>query len=103
MDLKTEIHAISSFTTTGNNVSKYSGKLDYYNNVTEMVKHDFDICSECVKKNGLIVLDDASLYNGYKPSYYSTPGHPGPSKVTLKIDPNLFREFFPQGITGFKK
>lgn len=140
MDLKTEIHGISPFTAAGDNVSKYSEKLDYYNDVTdnfkhfhlslpffykgfstdkamveviqsqfwdliyidgnheyEVVKHDFAVCSEFVTKNALIVLDDASLYTDYKPSYYSTPGHPGPSKVASEIDPSLFQEILSVG------
>lgn len=140
MDLKSEIHAISPFTAAGDDVSKYSETLDYYNDVIENFKHfelpipflhkgfstdkpmvkiiqsqlwdliyidgnhdydvvkqDFAVCSKFLKKNGLIVLDDSSLYTDYKPSYYATPGHPGPSKVALEIDSNLFHEILSVG------
>jgi hypothetical protein len=140
MDLKTEIHAISPFTAAGDDVSKYSETLDYYNDVIENFKHfelpipflhkgfstdkpmveiiqsqlwdliyidgnhdydvvkqDFAVCSKFLKKNGLIVLDDSSLYTDYKPSHYATPGHPGPSKVALEIDFNLFHEILSVG------
>ena len=68
------------------------GNHDY-----EIVKHDFTVCSKQLNRGGLIVLDDASLYTDYKPSLYSTAGHPGPSKVALEIDSNLFDEILAVG------
>lgn len=68
------------------------GNHDY-----EVAKHDFDVCSQKIRKGGLIVLDDASLYIDYKPPLYSTAGHPGPSKVASEIDKNLFEEILSVG------
>jgi len=68
------------------------GNHDY-----EIVKKDFEVCSQSLIKNGLIVLDDASLYTGYKPSGYSTAGHPGPSKIAQEIDPAKFVEILAVG------
>ena len=68
------------------------GNHDY-----NVVKHDFNVCSKNIRKNGLIVLDDASLNTDYKPSSYSTSGHSGPSKVASEIDLNLFEEIISVG------
>ena len=68
------------------------GNHDY-----EVDKQDFVICSESIKKGGLIVFDDASLYTDFKPSFYSTAGHPGPSKVASEIDLNDFEEILAVG------
>lgn len=74
------------------NLIYIDGNHDY-----DVVKQDFAVCSKFLKKNGLIVLDDSSLYTDYKPSHYATPGHPGPSKVALEIDFNLFHEILSVG------
>lgn len=68
------------------------GNHDY-----EVVKADFNVCSQNLRKGGLIVLDDASLYTDYKPSSYSTAGHPGPSKFANEISPNEFLEILAVG------
>ena len=68
------------------------GNHDY-----EVAKADFIVSSQNVKKGGLIVLDDASLYTDFKPPFYSTAGHPGPSKVASEIDPDLFEEILSVG------
>jgi len=140
LGFKTEIHGISPFSSSGDNVSKYLEKLNYYDDVNrnfeyfqlpppvlhsgfstdasmineirnnqwdlifidgnhdyEIAAHDFKLCSECIKKGGLIVLDDAALYTNYKPPLYSTAGHPGPSQVASEIDPNYFDEILSVG------
>lgn len=140
LNLDTEVHGISPFTSAGDSVSKYLENLDYmedvknnfkhfnlpapflykgYSNDKEMIdiiqaskwdliyidgnhdyevaKQDFEICSKQLNKNGLIVLDDASLYTDYKPPFYSTAGHPGPSKLANEIDMNLFEEVLSVG------
>jgi len=68
------------------------GNHDY-----EVAKADFDICSRNLRNGGLIVLDDASLYTAYKPPFYSTAGHPGPSRVASEIDLSLFEEILSVG------
>lgn len=68
------------------------GNHDY-----EVVKQDFIICSENLNKNGLIILDDASLFSDYIPTSYSSKGHQGPSKVTSEIEPSEFEEILSVG------
>ncbi|MES2284322.1 MAG: class I SAM-dependent methyltransferase [Bacteroidota bacterium] len=68
------------------------GNHDY-----EIVKKDFEICSNSLNKNGLIVLDDSSLYTGFKPKSYATAGHPGPSKLAQEIDLSNFEEILAVG------
>lgn len=68
------------------------GNHDY-----EVVKHDFIICSQNLNKNGLIILDDAALNTEYKSHFYSTAGHPGPSKVASEIDKKIFIEILSVG------
>jgi len=63
----------------------------------KIAKQDFEICSKKVKKGGLIALDDASLYAKYKPPFYSSAGHPGPSRVASEINSNLFDEILSVG------
>ena len=68
------------------------GNHDY-----EVAKQDFIIGSENIRTGGLIVLDDASLNTNYKPKFYSTAGHPGPSKVASEINRDSFREILSVG------
>jgi hypothetical protein len=68
------------------------GNHDY-----EVAKQDFNVCSQFIKTGGLIVLDDSSLNTDFKPPFYSTAGHPGPSKVASEIDSNLFKEILSVG------
>lgn len=51
----------------------------------EIVLQDFELCSPNLKNGGLLVIDDASLYSGYIPPRNSFAGHPGPSKLAIKI------------------
>jgi predicted O-methyltransferase YrrM len=68
------------------------GNHDY-----EVAKHDFFVCSQNLNKGGLIILDDASLNTDFKPPFYSSAGHPGPSKVASEIDMNSFEEILSIG------
>lgn len=68
------------------------GNHDY-----DVVKQDFDNCSKYLKIGGFLVLDDSSLYTNYSPPFYSTSGHPGPSRVAEEIDSNVFEEFLAVG------
>ena len=68
------------------------GNHDY-----EIVKKDFEVCSSALSPNGLIILDDSSLYTDYSPPRYSTAGHPGPSKLANEIDKNKFKEILAVG------
>lgn len=63
----------------------------------EIVKQDFEVCSNSLNLNGLIILDDSSLYTDYKPLPYSTAGHPGPSKLAQEINTSKFEEILSVG------
>lgn len=67
------------------------------NHSYEVAQSDFNICSLNLKKGGLIILDDASLYTEFSPASYSTAGHPGPSKVASEIDSQMFKEILSVG------
>ena len=57
------------------------GNHDY-----EIVKSDFELSMSNLSKNGLIVMDDSSLYFDFQQKKYGGfTGHPGPSKVAKDI------------------
>ncbi len=140
LNVESEIHGISPFTSSGDEVSKYINNLNYqfdvienfnyfnlkqpilhkgFSNETNMIQiinseswdlvyidgnHDYEVAkldfensSNALKINGLLILDDSSLFTDYKPKFYSTIGHPGPSKVAEEIDPNKFKEILSVG------
>ncbi len=68
------------------------GNHDY-----DIAKGDFLTCSKNLKKGGLIVLDDSALENGFRAPFYSSAGHPGPSRVASEIDPAEFEEILSVG------
>lgn len=68
------------------------GSHDY-----ETVRHDWHLCSGAVDAGGLIVLDDAGLYTGFRALKYGFRGHPGPSKTAAEIDPKRFRKILQVG------
>jgi len=47
----------------------------------EIVLADYQLCRECLKVGGILVLDDASLGTSYHPPRFAFAGHPGPSRV----------------------
>ena len=139
-NLMTEIHGISPFTSSGDEVSKYIDNLDYKKDVIKnfdffglkhpilhkgfsdestminiiksekwdliyidgnhdynVAKLDFENCSKSLNIGGLLILDDSSLYTDYVPNFYSTSGHPGPSKVANEIDKSNFIEILSVG------
>jgi len=63
------------------------GSHDY-----EAVRHDWEMCSKAVKEGGVIVLDDAGLYTGFRAlhDYYPFRGHEGPSRVAREADRTQF-------------
>jgi hypothetical protein len=67
------------------------------NHDLHVVEQDFKFCSDSMNSGGVIVLDDSSLYTDYRPSLYSTKGHPGPSKVADGIDKAIFTEILSVG------
>lgn len=63
----------------------------------EIVRKDWEVCSNAVDKGGLIILDDSALFTDFKPPRFATAGHPGPSKVANEIPEDLFKEIFHAG------
>jgi hypothetical protein len=45
------------------------------------VLFDYKLCLENLSDNGIIVIDDASLYTDYEPLSFAFKGHPGPSLI----------------------
>lgn len=56
------------------------GSHDY-----EIVCEDFESSLNNLAPNGIIVMDDSSLYFDYTPDKRSFAGHPGPSRVAKEI------------------
>jgi hypothetical protein len=77
-----------------NIINSYTWDLIYIdgNHDYQVVKKDFEVCCNSVKKGGIIVLDDSSLYTDYSPSSFSTAGHPGPSKLANELNDQAFKE-----------
>ena len=67
----------------------------------DVVRKDVALASDNLKNGGILVIDDASLYSGYKPSKISFAGHPGPSVVATEIENN--REFSRIGTCGHNR
>lgn len=42
---------------------------------------DYEVCRDHLKAGGILVMDDASLHTSFRPPPFSSPGHPGPSRV----------------------
>jgi hypothetical protein len=62
-----------------------------------VVRKDWEVCSECLRVGGVIVLDDASLDTAFRPPLFATGGHPGPSRLAKEIDRRQFREILQVG------
>lgn len=139
-NINSEIHCISPFSSSGDEVSNYLNNINYLEDIkinfdyfklkypifhkgfsTEnamldviasrkwdliyidgnhdynIVKTDFYNCANSLSENGIIVLDDSSMFTTYKPKFYSTSGHSGPSKIANEIDTNYFTEILAVG------
>lgn len=59
------------------------GSHDY-----EVVKNDWDLCAEAVRKGGIIVLDDAALYTKFLSLRHGYKGVEGPSSVARRAMKN---------------
>lgn len=68
------------------------GNHDY-----DVARQDFNVCSQNLRKDGLLVLDDSALHTDFKPPLYATQGHEGPSRVALEIDKDVFSEIISAG------
>jgi hypothetical protein len=56
------------------------GSHDY-----EIVLQDWKICSQNIKIDGIIIMDDSSLYTNFQNLSFAFKGHPGPSKVSDEV------------------
>ena len=54
----------------------------------EVVRHDYLICRDRLSENGILVIDDSSLYTDFNPPRFSFAGHPGPSQVMKDLAMN---------------
>jgi hypothetical protein len=52
----------------------------------DIVRQDVSIAAANLRKGGILVMDDASLYSEYRPPKSSFAGHPGPSIVAIEIE-----------------
>lgn len=68
------------------------GNHDY-----EIAKKDWEVCSEMLKTDGIIVLDDSALTTSYQAPAFAFGGHPGPSRLAQEIDRTKFREILQVG------
>jgi hypothetical protein len=69
------------------------GNHDY-----EIAKQDWELCARHIAPGGLIVLDDAGLSTNFRPpAFYSTGGHPGPSRLAPEISSTEFQEILQVG------
>ncbi|WP_082433791.1 class I SAM-dependent methyltransferase [Paraburkholderia sp. XV] len=62
------------------NVIYVDGNHDY-----EVALADYKVCRDALAHNGLLVMDDSSLYTDYRPAKFSFAGHPGPSRVVHEL------------------
>ena len=68
------------------------GNHDY-----EVVRADWEVCSNSLSPQGLIVLDDSSLSTRFQPPLFASRGHPGPSRIAEELDRTRFREILQVG------
>ena len=68
------------------------GSHDY-----EIVNKDFNVCSNSLSDNGIIVLDDSAVKTDYSPPIYASSGHEGPSRVANEINKEKFKEILSVG------
>jgi hypothetical protein len=61
------------------NLIYIDGNHDY-----DVVLADYEACVANLADNGLLVMDDSSLYTDYQPPRFAFGGHPGPSRVVLE-------------------
>ncbi|MFC1545937.1 class I SAM-dependent methyltransferase [Pseudomonadota bacterium] len=58
------------------NLIYIDGNHDY-----EVALADYEICKDNLADDGLLVMDDSSVYADFQPPRFSFAGHPGPSRV----------------------
>jgi len=68
------------------------GNHDY-----DVARQDWELCSRQLKSGGIVVLDDSGLTTTFRPPFFATGGHPGPSQLAQEIDRRQFREVLQVG------
>lgn len=51
----------------------------------DVVLADYNICRDNLTEGGLLVMDDSSLYQDFRPPLFSFAGHPGPSRIVNEL------------------
>ena len=59
------------------------GSHDY-----DVALQDYMICRDQLSKNGILVMDDSSLYTDFTPPRFAFSGHPGPSRIVKELAMN---------------
>ena len=68
------------------------------NHEYDVARQDWELCARHLAPGGLIVLDDSGLSTSYRPPrYFSTSGHPGPSRLASEILRTEFQEILQVG------
>ena len=88
----TDSEAVAKIRETSWDCIYIDGNHDY-----DIVKKDWEVCSESLAPGGIVVLDDSGLTTEYKPPRFATGGHPGPSRLASEIDRNAFKEILQVG------
>lgn len=55
----------------------------------EVVRNDMENAFQNIRKGGLVVMDDSSLFFDFSPKENSFAGHPGPSLIAKEYEPYL--------------
>ena len=79
-DISTGSQSLDVSNQKADSVIYIDGSHDY-----EIVKEDAENSISNIKKNGLLVFDDSSLFFDYNVPKDSFKGHPGPSKVVNEL------------------
>jgi hypothetical protein len=79
----TEIKAINHIRGKKWDLIYIDGNHDY-----EVALSDYKLCRDSLANNGLLVMDDSSLYTDYNPPAFAFKGHTGPSRVVQELAMN---------------
>lgn len=90
--LSTDPAAVASISGQQWDMIYIDGNHDY-----EIACRDWELCSRNVKPGGIIVLDDSGLTTRYRPPFFATGGHPGPSRLAAEIDRQGYGEILQVG------
>ena len=75
-EYSTDAKAVKYIQSTKWDLIYIDGNHDY-----DIALSDYKICSQALARDGLLIMDDSSLYTDFSPPAFSFAGHPGPSRV----------------------